>query len=73
MLDPREQKWRLRRVVALSGMTGFALVTLLMMFMVPAAHDANESRHRWQFIAQVAIAGGLLTMSLTYFLLRRQR
>ena len=56
-----------------SGMTGFVLVSLLMMAMVPAAHDAIESRHRWQFIAQAAIAGGLFTMSITYFLVRRQR
>ncbi len=57
----------------LAGMTGFVLVALLMMFMIPAAHTALESRDRWFHIAQAAIAGGLLTISLTYFLLRRQR
>ena len=73
MLDPREPQRRLRRVLALAGMTGFVLVSLLMMILTPAPHDEIQSRHRWLFIAQVAIPCGLLTMSLTYFLLRRQR
>lgn len=72
MLDPRERKRRLR-VVLLSGMTGFVLVALLMMVMTPSPHNPTESRNRWLYIGQVSVAAGLFTMSLTWFLVRRQR
>jgi hypothetical protein len=73
MLDPRDQQRRLRRVVMLSGMTGFVMVSLLMMILTPTSPDPVKSHQRWLFIAQVAVACALMTMSLTYFLLRRQR
>jgi len=72
MLDPRERKRRIRTAM-LAGMTGFVLVALLMMRMTPAAHNSIEEHNRWVYIVQIAVPSGLLTMSLTYFLVRRQR
>jgi hypothetical protein len=72
MLDPREKQRRLRMVV-LSGMTGFVLVTLTLLILTPSPRNERESHARWQYIARVAIPAGLFTMSLTWFMIRRQR
>jgi uncharacterized membrane protein len=72
MLDPRE-KQRRTRTVMLAGMTGFVLVSIMMLIMTPTPRGAIETHQRWIYIAQVAVPSGLLTMSLTYFLVRRQR
>lgn len=71
MLDRRHRKRQLR-VVMLSGMTGFVLVSLLMLVMTPSPHNSVESHNRWVYIASVAVPAGLFTMSLTWFLVRRQ-
>lgn len=72
MLDPTERQRR-TRIAFLAGLTGFVLVSLLLMIMTPSGRTATEVHQRWLYIAQVAIAAGLLTMSLTFFLIRRRR
>jgi hypothetical protein len=71
MLDSRERKRQLR-IALLAGMTGFVLVSLLMLIVTPSPRDPVESHIRWVNIARIAIPAGLFTMSLTWFLVRRQ-
>jgi hypothetical protein len=72
MLDPRESKRQLR-LALLAGMTGFVLVSVMMLIITPSPHTPVESHNRWVYIARVAVPAGLFTMSLTWFLVRRQR
>ena len=56
-----------------AGMTGFVLVSLLILIMTPVPHDPLESRRRWLFIASSNTLGTTHHVPHLFFLLRRRR